>query len=843
MPSNFPLISVIADFTAGPPNTPGLSSVSLNGAAPSTKTIVRTIRTSRGRQYELNKVEAGTLSLDVVDGSEYLNPVNTGSPWNSGSNSLLPYRCVQAGMWWNAATKSVAGNQLNSSNTPPASTAAFDPSFESGIGWVGYLNTSPTYSWSTAQHFDGTHSLSAVFNASTDTIGWGMWTVPGQTYVLSLYVFVPSGHTVTASFVNFPGAVGTTIATATSSTTGAWQRLTMTGVPTGAVSAVTVTCTGALPATVYLDACQLEVGSTASAFTSSGPTYFPLYTGYVERYPQKWDNAGFRGLRPLEAVDALSPLSRAVISQSYASTILADGPAIYMPLSDDAGPQAVQRPKGGQPFLGYTQLGSQSGAVNFGGDSFLDGSKAASVVQQNTNPVTLTDNTMITYVGTRQGGFTMSPQSFTFEAWIKFSSGTPYLGAAVASNTVGQVTGPTYWVGWYTSGGALAAAYFDPNGSTGFTLNTSTIGGLWFPDGVWHYVAIAFEGSNNFQFIRDGLSSSVRTFNTTPSQTVNLSNLFVEATTYYGDPVTEVAVANMALYSTALSSTQRQAHYQRGIGYLGELPGNRASRLLNAYWSSNITTDVGKTALSPDFYYDPPSSPGQPSQAKSVLAALEDIADTEGGLVWVDGGGRVHFDSRDTRYLNQKTAQYVFGENAAGGELPYVELEYDYDPSFVYSDAQLTCDYSSNTLTAVNNTSRTAYGQRIISKTLYAQNDWDVQQAANFFVRRYAKPAGAAGTGTGPRIARMSIDPGGNPNMVAAALKLDVGSRVTVKRRTSASVTISGDYYIEQVSHNIDAENSTWVVDYQLSPVFVPTVWILGDSTYGVLGSTTACVY
>src|SRR5207302_6151221 len=104
--------------------------------------------------------------------------------------------------------------------------------------------------------------------------------------------------------------------------------------------------------------------------------------GYIERYPQRWDTAGFRGIRPLEAVDALSPLSRAMINQSYSQTALADGPAIYMPLNDAAAPQAVQRPLGGQPFTGYTQLGSQSASVNFGGDTFLDGSKAVSVVQQ-----------------------------------------------------------------------------------------------------------------------------------------------------------------------------------------------------------------------------------------------------------------------------------------------------------------------------------------------------------------------------------------------------------------------------------------------------------------------------
>ena len=128
---------------------------------------------------------------------------------------------------------------------------------------------------------------------------------------------------------------------AATSTTGAWQRLTVTVTADVGVTPVGFTANGAY--TFYLDAVQAEFGSAASAFTATGPTYYPLFTGYIERYPQRWDTAGFRGIRPLEAVDALSPLSRAMINQSYSQTALADGPAIYMPLNDAAAPQAVQK--------------------------------------------------------------------------------------------------------------------------------------------------------------------------------------------------------------------------------------------------------------------------------------------------------------------------------------------------------------------------------------------------------------------------------------------------------------------------------------------------------------------
>lgn len=841
----FPLMSVIADFTAGPPNVPGLSSVALNGSKATTPTVVRQVATQRGRQYELNKCQAGTMTLDVVDGSEYLNPVNGASPWNSGSNSLLPYRCAQTGAWWNTATRDTTGNLLNAANFPPGSTSAYDPSFETSGSWVGNLGTAPARALSTAQHFDGAQSLAITYAASTDGAAFGLWTVPGQAYTLSLYVYVPTSHTVTATFMNFPGAIGSTIATATSSTTGAWQRLTMTGVPAGAVSALNLTCSTAYPATVYLDAVQLELGAAASAFTTAGPTWFPVYTGYVERYPQKWDTGGFRGLKSLEAVDALSPLSRAVVNQSYAQTVLADGPNSYIPYNDDGFPQTVLLPKGGQPPIGYTQLGTQSGAVNFGGDTFPDGSKAVTVSQQNADPVTTGDTTMLTYLGTRQGAISMNPQAFTLEMWVKFTAGVIYGGAAamqVGESTVGEVTGPVKGLMLYTAGGQLDWHLLDPNG--GDSGLYATYSAKPYPDGKWHHIVLVMLGGSMMKAVIDGTSNPVHAFGFTASAAILLNNLYIQAQTYYGDPVSQVSVANWATYPATLSDATITAHYQRGTGYLGELPGVRALRLLTKYWSTNVTTDPGKTALSPDFYYDPPATPGQAPQAVSVLSALEDIADTEMGLTWVDAAGKVHFDSRDTRYLNQQSALFVFGENEGAGELPYLnDIEYDYDPTYVYSEADLTCDNTGNTLTSVNATSQTNYGQRILSKTMYAQNEWDVQQAANFYTQRYAKPAGAPGTTVPPRITTLSIDPGSNPKLFAAALSLDIGERVTVKRRTSAGVTITGDYYIEQVNHQIDAQASTWTVHYQLSPVFVPSVWILGDAVKGVLGTTTYPVY
>jgi hypothetical protein len=816
---SWPVVAVEVDFTTGPPNTPGVSRVSLESRG----MAVQQLSTTRGMQYELGHAEAGTCNVSVSDPAENLNPANGASPFNTGGNTILPYRAMRVGAWWNVATKNNAGNLLNSANTPPGSTTAFDPTFETTGAWWGNFGTGASLAQTTTQAWAGTHSLAVTCSSASDKAGFGLSTVPGLIYTVSLYVYVPAGVTVTASFATYPAL--SALASATSTTTGAWQRLTMTATATDAVTAVTVSASaGTYPVTFYVDAVQAEFAATATTFTPSGPSWYPVYTGYVERYPSTWVDSGFRGVRPLVAVDALSVLSRTVINQSYQQTIMSDSPTVYIPYDDQAVPQVVQLPQGGQPAIGYSNSGNSSGSVNFQGDTFLDGSNAVSVVQQNANPPVSNDNAYITYLGTNQGLTHLDPNAFTIEAWVKWTSGTPYIGAAdvqpgEAVNT--EPFGPNYFLGWYTSANGTLGAYFRAPDGTGdfgpFGFPFNTFNG--YPDGQWHYLLIALRSSGGgFDLCVD---DDFRGFAWTPGADapINVNNFFVDATTVYGTfGNTQISVANMAVYSTALPSAKALAHYNRGTGYINEVSGARAARLLGNYWTGGQTVATGYTKLSPDYDYN----------TRTVLDVLNEIADTEGGRVYTDRNGIMVFEDRASRYISQTSAA-TFGENSAGGELPYEAVEYDFDPTYVFSQANLTRPDNSDYAPQVNATSQENYGQRILSQELKVNNDFDLSQAASFYLTRYAAPK--------MRVRKLTLNPATNPALWSTVLGLELSQRVTVKRRTSAGTVISGDYYVEQINHSIDASAHTWTVDLQLSPVFVPRALVLGDASYGALGA------
>jgi hypothetical protein len=238
--------------------------------------------------------------------------------------------------------------------------------------------------------------------------------------------------------------------------------------------------------------------------------------------------------------------------------------------------------------------------------------------------------------------------------------------------------------------------------------------------------------------------------------------------------------------------------------------------------------------MADDFTYDPTQDG---AQSRAVLDALQEIQDSERGLVYAAKDGTVVFEDRSSRYSGTQTALWVFGENPAGAsptEFPYLDYQDDTDPTYTFSQANLTRPGNGNFAPVVNATTQAKYGQRTVTQTLQCTTDFDLTQAGIFYTNRYANPV--------KRISTLTLNPSANPALWPVVLGLELSQRITVKRR-NAGVTISRDYYVEKITHKVDPENSEWLVDVQLSPVFVTSAWVLGDSTFGILGTSTTPVY
>jgi hypothetical protein len=192
--------------------------------------------------------------------------------------------------------------------------------------------------------------------------------------------------------------------------------------------------------------------------------------------------------------------------------------------------------------------------------------------------------------------------------------------------------------------------------------------------------------------------------------------------------------------------------------------------------------------------------------------------------------------------LNQ-VSRGTFGENptnaafgATGYELPYSAYEVDFDPTYTFSQANITSPTNENFLPLINPAAQTKFGQRVVTQQLQAYYDFDLLQAAIFYLTRYGQPK--------TRLTKLTVKPAANPETFPRILGLEISQRHTVTRRSPYSgLQVTNDYYVEQVNTTIDIESGTWDTDLQMSPVFVKTAWVLGDSTYGVLGTSTYPIY
>lgn len=826
----WPVTGVEVDFTLGPPNFPSIARKSINAAY--RRLMVRKFNTQRGRQYELDHCNAGTLQLDVVDPGELLNPDNPASPFNTGGNQVTPYRANW--VWAMYPTQPGSGNIIN-----PGVNNSYDASFEASLGLWAAAGGTTTLAQSAAQHFVGTKSMQVSQSAAG--VGFGavntFRTAPGLTYTFSVYVMATAGCSVTMQIVD---ALGVTRSASTAAQN-VWTRLSVTWNTVDTLEPVTVFGTGVTTPIFFVDATMLEFGASASAFTLTGPVLYPVITSYVERWPTSYDSAGFRALRPLEAVDGLAILAQTEINQSYEATIRADNPSVYMPFNNSKPATSGGALSTGSETAAITSstvrgnpayFVPSTGSISWAGDSQPDGTAAVVFSQQNEFTPPAPGGGQQGTVMDIYGALTADTVGgFTVEFWAR-----PVVGQAVVGGLYSAAPGlntsyPTFTVELVVQGQTSSGLVYVYNESAAsqFGHVLGAPGGPQFPDNKWHYFANTIK-AGSWKLMLDTTESGSVTVTSVGNIGWNYLS-HVTADTVFGDPQAQLAYGRWAFYPSDITFARRLAHYQRGIGYFGEISGARVTRLLSQYWLGSTDVAAGFLAMASDFTYDPPPTTvgAAKSTARMVLDVLQEIQDSERGLVYVSNDGFVTFEDRSSRYLNQ-TALQVFGEF----ELPYEDYRTDHDPTYVFSQANLTRPDNTDFAPIINAATQTKYGQRILPQEVQCTTDFDLTQAGVYYTNRYAAPK--------TRITHLTLNPAANPALWAPALSLEISQRVTVKRR-SGSLTTSNDYYVEQINHKVDVEAGEWVIELQLSPVFVPTAWVLGDATYGVLGTTSVPIY
>jgi hypothetical protein len=785
---------------------------------------------SRGRQYELDQNQTGNLSATWLNIDEALNPSNAGSPY---SPNVQPYRQILCrAMWPNGGT----GNLINLTGI------GADPSFESypnGAAAPSWLLTAgilgPTIT--TTNPFQGTKSLTYGVLASGITQGVGLVVpcIPGRTYTSTWYVRQTGANT-TQIFVN-GGAHGTS-----TTTTGVYVRLSLTWTATQPTHQLYVASFGtSVAGTVNVDAVQHEPGAVASAFTTTGPMIRNVWTrGYVERWPTTWDANGFEGWSSTPAVGPFAILANADLHAEARGAIMAKGPAYYWPLAEQSGATTFAEASGnGGPPLQRQDAATGPATfapgtqTNIPGDPggtgvALTGSTGANGSALNAGP----RNTP----GVAMGSPAAASWGVTIAFWLSSTDTGSFMAQVISTARSGSLSNG------FSIGTIVQPYLLLVLGGNGVTTTHSAPA---YNDGLPHlYVGTVALASNTIvaNLYVDGVAVSIgswtasTTFGTsTPASLMQWAEVGSQIDGYGSNIGVQGTYSHVGLWNRALDASEALDMFNAGRGYPGETSGARITRYLS------LGGYTGPTSISAGT-----STMGASTLAEgtSVLAACQAVADSEFGNFYESADG-IAFSSRFSRYL-ATNSQYTFGENTAGGEYPYLgDIAYDFDPSRVFNVADVTRSggVKAHAEAQDGGLSRKRFGPKPFTRTIGIASDAETQDAACWVV--------ANGSAARQRVAAVTFDaaatrvPFGDGTLWPMLLSLEIGTRVTVKRRpksanAGAGITMSGDFFVEQITHSgIDFEAGTWLVTLLLSPASAAQPWILQDATFGALGQTT----
>lgn len=726
---------------------------------------------TRGAQDELSETQAGTCTLTLDNSDGRFSPGLASGAYYPNVKKNVPIRVRTI-----TTTKNLITN----------------PSFEAGLSdW--FQTVSPTVVQNNTHVQHGTQAMRVTWGAPagqavfTNVYGLDI----GQTYTVSAYVWVPVGEP--SVEIHIDGMADGT----PSSTTGAFQRLTYTFVATATqhIAVVEVVGTPTPGTQVWVDAVQLEEGSTATAFDSDGAQLHPRFYGMVNEWPVRWE--GLESTVSVTCTDLFKWLGNQPEMQAMlVNEVLLDDPIVYYPLSEPADATSAGDLSGTASVatLAVTQAGS-GGTLEFGtGEGPLGGLPA---------PVFTPASSSAGKYLTADLGPNFVDANVSFRARVEcwFSTSTTnrvLLGLASAD-------GSTKLVILLESGTGKVVLEKDQGG---FGDQTTVFATPNLADGELHYL-LYHEFANELTI--DGTTYTTSTFNGPDLQMLSVGG-------YANNRLWNGTISHVAVYLRSVTTAELTPHQTTGTtGHVGEDADDRLSRL-----ASYIGLTVSTTGSTFD---------GMASQAalgRQPLEHFREVERTESGkLLASRSAAELTFQSRDVRYNPTAAVSIEYADLETSG----VEMADD-DQRMV--NTVVASRPGGATQRIVDQTARDLYGPKQQDLDLFKDSDLSVTDAANWLVSRYADPP--------PELRSVPLE-ASTLGLTAyrALLGADVSTVLEVTdmpdEAPSSTQTVTVEGYTEtitQAQHKFAFHTSRALTD---------AVWVLDSSSYSQLDSTTRLAY
>jgi len=249
----------------------------------------------------------------------------------------------------------------------------------------------------------------------------------------------------------------------------------------------------------------------------------------------------------------------------------------------------------------------------------------------------------------------------------------------------------------------------------------------------------------------------------------------------------------------------------------GDLAGARINQILNtiAWPSSMRDVDTGLTTLQAD-----------PGTARTALAALQIVANSEYGAVYVDAAGSWVFQDRTVTVSSVASTPTAFNDN--GTDIGYANAVWRLDDTLVFNQANVT-----RTGGSVQSATNAASIEKYFAHTYNQQN---LLMQTDAVALDYARAYVASRAETSIRCDAIELDlyTANYSNGITAALALDFFNPITVTTNQPGSSTLTKTLQIFGVAHTI-TPNKWRTVFTTLEPII--DGFIIGSSNYGILGT------
>jgi hypothetical protein len=250
----------------------------------------------------------------------------------------------------------------------------------------------------------------------------------------------------------------------------------------------------------------------------------------------------------------------------------------------------------------------------------------------------------------------------------------------------------------------------------------------------------------------------------------------------------------------------------------GETTGTRIGKILDTIgWPTALRDiDTGLTTVQAD-----------PATQRTALAALQTVATTEYGAIYMDHSGRLTFQDRNVTVASVAGTPVVFKDD--GTAIGY------FDVKWVFDDTQI---YNLATVTRTGGTVQTASDAASIAKFFtHSYNQSGLLMQTDAVALDYAQAFIASRKETTTRVDELTLDLQ-QDNYTAgtiAGLDLDFFDPISVTTTQPNNTTLSKTVQVFNVSHSITP--NSWKVRFGTAEPIIDG-FILDSALYGILGTS-----